>query len=60
MLIEPKMSSGGRRAAEKSSCAHTYKTMPDLSVCVRATGRNFREISRFIRKLERCSSILCI
>ena len=28
MLIEPKMSSGGRRAAEKSSCAHTYK-MPD-------------------------------
>ena len=24
MLIEPKMSSGGRRAAEKSSCAHTF------------------------------------
>ena len=29
MLIEPKMSSGGRRAAEKSSCEHTYK-MPGL------------------------------
>ena len=25
MLIEPKMSSGGRRAAEKSSCAHTLQ-----------------------------------
>ena len=30
MLIEPKMSSGGRRAAEKSSCEHTYK-MPGLA-----------------------------
>ena len=29
MLIEPKMSSGGRHAAEKSSCEHTYK-MPGL------------------------------
>ena len=55
MLIEPKMSSGGRRAAEKSSCEHTYK-MPGLRP--RRAPPPIR-VSRF-PKLGRRATVACV